>query len=266
MSDSDSFMSHLIELKVRLTRSIIALLVAFGALFYWARDIYSLLAEPMLAKLPPGTQMIAVEVASPFFVPIKVTMFAALIIALPYILYQVWAFIAPGLYSHEKKLVLPLIATSTLLFVVGMAFAYFIVFPVVFKFITQFAPEGVSVMTDIQKYFDFVLALFLAFGVAFETPIAVVLLTRMGIVSIEQLKQARPYVVVGAFVVAAIFTPPDVVSQLLLAFPLWLLYELGLIISGWMGKAAGDNDDAKAVQDKDKKKVEQKPGSDTPSS
>jgi sec-independent protein translocase protein TatC len=262
MSDSDSFMSHLVELKVRLTRSIIALLVVFGALFYWARDIYSVLAEPMLAKLPPGTQMIAVEVASPFFVPIKVTMFAALIIALPYILYQIWAFVAPGLYSHEKKFVLPLIATSTLLFVVGMAFAYFIVFPVVFKFITQFAPEGVAVMTDIQKYFDFVLALFLAFGVAFETPIAVVLLTRMGIVSIEQLKQARPYVVVGAFVVAAIFTPPDVVSQLLLAFPLWLLYETGIIISGWMGKAAGD-DDAKA----EKAKVEDKTGqggSDTP--
>ena len=176
---------------MRLTRSLIALLVVFLGLFYWARDIYSLLAEPMLAKLPPGTQMIAVEVASPFFVPIKVTMFAALIIALPYILYQIWAFVAPGLYSHEKKFVFPLIATSTLLFVIGMAFAYFIVFPVVFKFITQFAPEGVSVMTDIQKYFDFVLTLFLAFGVAFETPIAVVLLTRMGIVSIEQLKQAR---------------------------------------------------------------------------
>ena len=262
MSESDSFMSHLIELKVRLTRSLIALLVVFLGLFYWARDIYSLLAEPMLAKLPPGTQMIAVEVASPFFVPIKVTMFAALIIALPYILYQIWAFVAPGLYSHEKKFVFPLIATSTLLFVIGMAFAYFIVFPVVFKFITQFAPEGVSVMTDIQKYFDFVLTLFLAFGVAFETPIAVVLLTRMGIVSIEQLKQARPYVVVGAFVVAAIFTPPDVVSQLLLAFPLWLLYELGLIISSWMGKRSEE-----AEAEDGKEKIEDKtdkPASDTP--
>jgi sec-independent protein translocase protein TatC len=254
MSDSDSFMSHLIELRDRLLRSIIALLVVFAVLFYWARDIYSLLAQPMLAKLPPGTQMIAVEVASPFFVPVKVTMFAALIIALPYVLYQIWAFIAPGLYSHEKKLVVPLIATSTLLFIVGMAFAYFIVFPVVFKFITQFAPVGVAVMTDIQKYFDFVLTLFLAFGVAFETPIAVVLLTRMGIVSVEKLKEIRPYVVVGAFVVAAIFTPPDVVSQFLLAFPLWLLYETGLIISSWMGKPREDND---AGEKKAIKKVEQ---------
>jgi sec-independent protein translocase protein TatC len=184
--------------------------------------------------------MIAVEVAAPFFVPVKVTMFAALIIALPYVLYQAWAFVAPGLYLHEKKLVLPLIATSTLLFLVGMAFAYFIVFPVVFHFITTFAPTGVAVMTDIQKYFDFVLTLFLAFGVAFETPIAVVILVRMGIVSLEKLKQARPYVIVGAFVLAAIFTPPDVVSQLLLAFPLWLLYETGLIVAAWVGAPSDD--------------------------
>ncbi|UCH46747.1 MAG: twin-arginine translocase subunit TatC [Betaproteobacteria bacterium] len=240
MSESDSFMSHLIELRDRLMRAILALLIVFGLLFYWARDIYTLLAAPLLAELPEGTQMIAVEVAAPFFVPVKVTMFAALIIALPYVLYQAWAFVAPGLYLHEKKLVLPLIATSTLLFLVGMAFAYFIVFPVVFHFITTFSPEGVAVMTDIQKYFDFVLTLFLAFGVAFETPIAVVILTRMGIVSIDKLKQARPYVVVGAFVIAAIFTPPDVVSQLLLAFPLWLLYEFGLMVSGWLGKSAED--------------------------
>lgn len=242
MSESDSFMSHLIELRDRLMRAILALLIVFGVLFYWARDIYTLLAAPLLAELPEGTQMIAVEVAAPFFVPVKVTMFAAFIIALPYVLYQVWAFVAPGLYLHEKKLVLPLIATSTLLFLIGMAFAYFIVFPVVFHFITTFAPDGVAVMTDIQKYFDFVLTLFLAFGVAFETPIAVVILTRMGIVSIEQLKRARPYVVVGAFVIAAIFTPPDVVSQLLLAFPLWLLYELGLMVSGWFGKRADEEE------------------------
>lgn len=242
MSESDSFMSHLIELRDRLLRAILALLIVFGVLFYWARDIYTLLAAPLLAELPEGTQMIAVEVAAPFFVPVKVTMFAAFIIALPYVLYQVWAFVAPGLYLHEKKLVLPLIATSTLLFLIGMAFAYFIVFPVVFHFITTFAPDGVAVMTDIQKYFDFVLTLFLAFGVAFETPIAVVILTRMGIVSIENLKRARPYVVVGAFVIAAIFTPPDVVSQLLLAFPLWLLYELGLMVSSWFGKRAEDEE------------------------
>ncbi len=240
MSESSSFISHLIELRDRLTRALLALLIVFVCLFYWARDIYTLLAQPMLAILPPGTQMIAVEVASPFFVPMKVTMFAALIIALPYLLYQLWAFVAPGLYSHEKKLFLPLIATSTLLFIVGMAFAYFIVFPTVFGFITKFAPEGVAVMTDIQKYFDFVLTLFLAFGVAFETPIVVVILTRFGIVSVEKLKEIRPYVVVGAFVIAAIFTPPDVISQLLLAGPLWILYELGLLVAGWMAKPEDD--------------------------
>jgi sec-independent protein translocase protein TatC len=241
MSESSSFISHLVELKTRLTHALVALFLVFVCLFYWARDIYTLLAKPMLAILPPGTQMIAVEVASPFFVPMKVTMFVALIIALPYLLYQLWAFVAPGLYSHEKKLVLPLIATSTLLFIVGMAFAYFIVFPTVFGFITKFAPEGVSVMTDIQKYFDFVLTLFLAFGVAFETPIVVVILTRFGIVSVEKLKEIRPYVVVGAFVTAAIFTPPDVISQLLLAFPLWILYEVGLLVSGWMAKPEEDD-------------------------
>jgi sec-independent protein translocase protein TatC len=235
MSESSSFVSHLIELRDRLMRALLALLIVFACLFYWARDIYTLLAQPMLAILPPGTHMIAVEVASPFFVPMKVTMFAAVVIALPYLLYQIWAFVAPGLYSHEKKLILPLIATSTVLFLIGMSFAYFIVFPTVFGFITKFAPEGVAVMTDIQKYFDFVLTLFLAFGVAFETPIAVVILTRFGIVSVEKLREARPYVVVGAFVTAAIFTPPDVVSQLLLAFPLWLLFEAGLLVSGWMG-------------------------------
>lgn len=234
--EADSFMSHLIELRDRLIRAMAAFLIAFLCLFAWAREIYSLLAQPLLKELPAGTHMIAVEVAAPFFVPIKVTMFAAFIIALPFILYQAWAFIAPGLYAHEKKLVLPLVATSTVLFVTGMSFAYFVVFPVVFHFLTAFTPEGVDMTTDIQKYFDFVLTLFLAFGLAFETPVAVVILTRMGIVTVEKLKAARPYLVVGAFVVAAIFTPPDVVSQLLLAIPLWLLYEVGLIVASLMGK------------------------------
>ena len=236
MSDSESFISHLIELRDRLLKAMVALLVVFGVLFYWARDIYSFLAKPLLAELPAGSHMIAVEVAAPFFVPIKVTMFVSLVIALPFVLYQIWAFIAPGLYSHEKKFAIPLVATSTLLFLIGMAFAYFIVFPVVFHFVATFTPEGVEMNTDIQKYFDFVLALFLAFGLAFETPIAVVILTKMGIVSLKKLKESRPYVIVGAFVIAAIFTPPDVVSQLLLAFPIWLLFELGLIISGFIEK------------------------------
>jgi sec-independent protein translocase protein TatC len=234
LSDSESFISHLIELRDRLLKAMVALLVVFGVLFYWARDIYSFLAKPLLAELPAGSHMIAVEVAAPFFVPIKVTMFVSLVIALPFVLYQIWAFIAPGLYSHEKKFAIPLVATSTVLFLIGMAFAYFIVFPVVFHFVATFTPEGVEMNTDIQKYFDFVLALFLAFGLAFETPIAVVILTKMGIVSLKKLKESRPYVIVGAFVIAAIFTPPDVVSQLLLAFPIWLLFELGLLISGFI--------------------------------
>jgi sec-independent protein translocase protein TatC len=236
LSDSESFISHLIELRDRLLKAMVALLVVFGVLFYWARDIYSFMAKPLLAELPAGSHMIAVEVAAPFFVPIKVTMFVSLVIALPFVLYQIWAFIAPGLYSHEKKFAIPLVATSTLLFLIGMAFAYFIVFPVVFHFVATFTPEGVEMNTDIQKYFDFVLALFLAFGLAFETPIAVVILTKMGIVSLKKLKESRPYVIVGAFVIAAIFTPPDVVSQLLLAFPIWLLFELGLLISGFIEK------------------------------
>jgi len=239
LSDSESFISHLIELRDRLLKAMVALLVVFGVLFYWARDIYSFLAKPLLAELPAGSHMIAVEVAAPFFVPIKVTMFVSLVIALPFVLYQIWAFIAPGLYSHEKKFAIPLVATSTVLFLIGMAFAYFIVFPVVFHFVATFTPEGVEMNTDIQKYFDFVLALFLAFGLAFETPIAVVILTKMGIVSLKKLKESRPYVIVGAFVIAAIFTPPDVVSQLLLAFPIWLLFELGLLISGFIEKPKG---------------------------
>lgn len=237
MNEPDSFMSHLIELRDRLLRCILALLLVFICLFPWARKLYTILAHPLLASLPKGGQMIATEVTAPFFVPLKVTMVAAFVIALPYILYQIWAFVAPGLYAHEKKLVAPLIFTSTLLFLIGMAFAYFIVFPVVFNFMATIAPEGVAVMTDIQKYLDFVLTLFIAFGVTFEVPIAVVILARMGVVSVAKLKEARPYVIVGAFVVGAIFTPPDVVSQTLLAVPLWLLYETGIIAAAWMVKS-----------------------------
>lgn len=238
MIEPDSFMSHLVELRDRLLRCVIALAVVFGLLFYWARDLYAILAQPLLASLPAGGQLIATEVTAPFFVPIKVTMMAALVIALPYVLYQIWAFVAPGLYAHEKKLVMPLIITSTLLFLCGMAFAYFLVFPVVFTFIIKVAPEGVAVMTDIGKYLDFVLTLFLAFGVTFEVPVAVVILVRMGMVSVAKLREIRPYVIVGAFVVGAIFTPPDVVSQVMLAVPLWVLYELGIFVAQWVGKPA----------------------------
>ena len=237
MSNSESFIAHLIELRTRLLHVAVALLLVFICLFPWASDLYALLAQPLLAKLPQGGQMIATDVTTPFFVPLKVAMMAAVLIALPYILYQIWRFVAPGLYAHEKGLVVPLIVASTLLFFCGMAFAYFAVFPVVFSFITAAAPEGVAVMTDIDKYLSFVLGMFMAFGVTFQVPVVVVLLVRMGVVSIEKLKEIRSYVIVGAFVVGAIFTPPDVVSQIMLAIPLWLLYEAGIMVAGLMGKS-----------------------------
>jgi sec-independent protein translocase protein TatC len=236
MSTSASFIAHLIELRTRLMHSAIALLLVFICLFPWASDLYALMAEPMLAKLPKGGQMIATDVTTPFFVPLKVALMAAFLISLPYILYQIWRFVAPGLYAHEKRLVWPLIVVSTVLFFCGMAFAYFIVFPVVFGFITASAPQGVAVMTDIDKYLSFVLSMFMAFGITFQVPVAVVVLVRMGFVSVEKLREARSYVIVGAFVVGAIFTPPDVVSQLMLAIPLWLLYETGIVVASWVGK------------------------------
>ncbi|MGQ0577321.1 MAG: twin-arginine translocase subunit TatC [Betaproteobacteria bacterium] len=238
MIEPDSFMSHLVELRDRLLRCVVALVLVFVCLFPWARDIYSMLAKPLLVSLPAGGQLIATEVTAPFFVPVKVTMMAALVIALPYLLYQIWAFVAPGLYLHEKKLVMPLVITSTVLFLCGMAFAYFLVFPIVFHFIISVAPEGVAVMTDIGKYLDFVLTLFVAFGVTFEVPVAVVILVRMGMVSVAKLREIRPYIIVAAFVIGAVFTPPDVVSQVMLAVPLWVLYELGIFVAQWVGKSA----------------------------
>jgi sec-independent protein translocase protein TatC len=234
MNSSESFVAHLIELRARLLNSVVALLLVFLGLVYWAPDLYALLAKPLLAQLPQGGQMIATDVTTPFFVPIKVTMMASFLIALPYILYQLWGFVAPGLYAHEKRLVLPLIVASTLLFLCGMAFAYFAVFPMVFRFIVAAAPHGVAVMTDIDKYFSFALGMFMAFGVAFQVPVAVVVLVRMGVVSVQTLREIRRYVIVGAFVVGAIFTPPDVVSQLMLAIPLCLLYEAGIIVASWV--------------------------------
>ncbi|MDH4287089.1 MAG: twin-arginine translocase subunit TatC [Gallionella sp.] len=242
MSTSESFIAHLIELRKRLLNVAVLLLLVFICLFPWASDLYTLLAQPLLAKLPKGGQMIATDVTTPFFVPLKVAMMTALLIALPYILHQMWRFVAPGLYEHEKRLVVPLIVASTLLFFCGMAFAYFAVFPVVFGFITAAAPQGVAVMTDIDKYLSFVLGMFLAFGVTFQVPVVVVLLVRMGIVSVEKLREIRSYVIVGAFVVGAIFTPPDVVSQFMLAIPLWLLYEAGIVVASWIGKSKGNAD------------------------
>ena len=231
MTPTESFISHLIELRNRLLKIVLGLGLVFIALFPFANKIYALLAAPMLAKLPAGGQMIATAVTTPFFVPMKVAMMAAFVISLPHTLYQVWAFVAPGLYAHEKKLMVPVITASSLLFLAGMAFAYFAVFPVVFGFIVGSAPLGVAVMTDIAEYLDFVMTLFMAFGLAFEVPIAVVLIARFGWVTIAQLKEARSYVIVGAFVIGAIFTPPDIISQFMLAVPLWLLYEAGIVVA-----------------------------------
>ena len=233
----ESFISHLVELRDRLIRALVVVFVIFLGLVNWARDIYTLLAAPMLAALPEGGHMIATDVVGAFFVPIKVTMMVAFLAALPYVLYQAWAFVAPGLYRHEKKLALPLLAASVLLFFAGMAFAYFIVFPAVFGFINAFAPEGVAVMTDIEKYLSFVLTTFLAFGVTFEVPVVVIVLVRVGLVSVEKLKEIRPYVIVGAFIIAAVVTPPDVISQFLLAVPMWLLYEFGILMAQMIGKS-----------------------------
>ena len=232
----ETFISHLIELRDRVLRAVIAVGIAFLPCFYFARDLYTLLATPLLAKLPAGSHMIATDVTGAFFVPMKVAMMVAFLIALPVVLYQVWAFVAPGLYQHEKKLAFPLIVTSTLLFFVGMAFAYFAVFPMVFKFVVAYTPEGVSMMTDINSYLSFVMTLFMAFGVTFETPIAVIILVRMGIVTVEKLREIRPYVIVGAFILGAVFTPPDVVSQFMLAVPIWVLYEVGIVLASMTGK------------------------------
>lgn len=234
MNSPESFISHLIELRNRLLRALLVFLVIFIGLFPFANELYTLLAAPMLAKLPSGGQMIATAVTTPFFIPMKVAMLAAFVVSLPHTLYQLWAFVAPGLYAHERRLVAPLVISSSLLFLAGMAFSYFLVFPVVFGFITGVAPEGVAVMTDIGNYLDFVISLFMAFGVAFEVPVAVVLLVHLNMVSIDTLKGIRSYVIVGAFVLGAIFTPPDVISQFMLAVPLWLLYELGILVAGMM--------------------------------
>lgn len=238
MSDEQSIISHLLELRDRLLRIVVAVITVFIALFFYpgANRLYTLLAKPLLVSLPKGGQMIATEVTTPFFVPMKVTGMAAFLITLPFILYQLWRFVAPGMYAHEKRFAFPVIISGTLLFFAGMAFAYFAVFPVVFGFITKVAPEGVAVMTDISKYLDFVLTLFMAFGITFEVPVIVVLLVKMGWISIAKLKEIRPYVVVGAFVIGAIFTPPDVISQFMLAIPLWLLYELGIIVASFISR------------------------------
>ena len=230
-ADEQPFMSHLVELRDRVLRIVLAIIVVFLVLTPFSNKLYTLLAGPLTKHLPEGSSMIAIEVASPFLIPFKLSLVLAIFIAMPVILYQVWAFVAPGLYQHERKRVVPLLVSSTLLFYAGGAFAYYVVFPVVFAFLTGTAPEGVAVMTDISKYLDFVLTLFFAFGVAFEVPIATILLVWSGVVTPATLRAKRPFVIVGAFVIGMLLTPPDIISQTLLALPMWLLFELGIFFS-----------------------------------
>jgi sec-independent protein translocase protein TatC len=242
------FVSHLMELRDRLIRASIAVIIAFAVLSFWPGPgaLYDLLAEPLVANLPKGATLIATNVISPFIVPLKITLLAAFLLALPVVLYQVWAFVAPGLYTHEKKLVLPLVVSSTLLFFLGVGFCYFFVFGQVFKFIQGFAPKSITAAPDIEAYLSFVLTMFVAFGAAFEVPVAVVVLARMGLVSIEKLKSFRSYFIVLAFIVAAILTPPDVVSQLSLALPMCLLYEVGIFAASMIAKSS-PKDEKKAA-------------------
>ncbi|HGP3160114.1 TPA: twin-arginine translocase subunit TatC [Pseudomonas aeruginosa] len=235
--------AHLTELRTRLLRCVIAVLLMFAGLFYFAQDIYTIVSAPLRAYLPEGATMIATGVASPFLTPFKLTAWVALFLSIPVLLHQVWGFIAPGLYKHEKRIAVPLLVSSILLFYAGMAFAYFLVFPMIFHFFASVTPDGVAMMTDINEYLDFVLTLFFAFGVAFEIPVATFLVLWVGIVDVETLKRSRPYVIVGCFVVGMILTPPDVFSQTMLAVPMWLLFEVGLLFGGLVRRPTADDED-----------------------
>ncbi|MBQ0754280.1 MAG: twin-arginine translocase subunit TatC [Gammaproteobacteria bacterium] len=234
-------MAHLLELRDRLLRAVLAIVVVFSGLFYFSKELYTLVAKPLIDVMPEGTSMIATDVTSPFLVPFKLSFYAALLVAMPIILHQAWAFMSPGLYRKEKRFAIPLLVSSVLLFYAGVAFAYFVVFPLLFAFFTSIAPEGVAVMTDISRYLDFISTLFIAFGLAFELPIAILLLVWSGLTTVEKLRESRPYVVVGCFLIGMLLTPPDVFSQTLLALPMWLLYEVGIIIAAITGKRNEDD-------------------------
>lgn len=231
VEESQPLITHLIELRNRLLKAVICILIVFAVLVYWANDIYALLASPLTERLPEGATMIATNVATPFFTPIKLTIITAVFLSVPYILYQIWAFVAPALYKKEKRLVYPLLISSTLLFYIGVAFAYYIVFPLVFGFLTNTAPQGVTMATDISSYLDFVLTIFLAFGICFEVPVAIILLCWTGVTTPEDLKAKRPYIIVAAFIIGMLLTPPDIFSQTLLAVPMCLLFEVGVIVA-----------------------------------
>jgi sec-independent protein translocase protein TatC len=246
------FITHLIELRDRLLRIVLAVAVITLALMPFSNFLFTSLSGPLTSHLPEGSSMIAIEVASPFLIPFKLTLVLALFISMPYVLYQLWGFVAPGLYQHERRLVLPLLASSTVLFYTGAVFAYFVVFPLVFAFFTSTAPAGVSVMTDISRYLDFVLTLFFAFGAAFEVPVVTVLLVWTGMVTQDSLRKKRPYIIVAAFIVGGVLTPPDVISQTLLAVPVWMLFELGLFFSGWFMSKKRDMPDGSGGADGNK--------------
>ncbi|RRJ83525.1 twin-arginine translocase subunit TatC [Aestuariirhabdus litorea] len=234
--------SHLVELRDRILRCVLAVLVIFLGLFYFANEIYAFVSEPLRAFLPEGSTMIATEVASPFLTPFKLTIVLAIFLAIPFILHQIWSFIAPGLYQHEKRIAIPMLFSSVLLFYAGIAFAYYVVFPLVFGFFTSIGPSDVTIMTDINRYLDFVLKLFFAFGIAFEIPIATVLLVWSGASSVSSLAEKRPYVVVGCFVLGMLLTPPDVISQALLALPMWFLFEVGILFARMLPKGEDDEE------------------------
>ena len=239
---------HLIELRTRLLHSLLCVGIVFVPLFYFGNDIYTYVSQPLRVYMPEGTTMIATEVASPFLTPFKLSLVLAIFISMPYILHQVWSFVAPGLYSKEKTVALPLLTSSIVLFYTGIAFAFYVVFPLVFGFFANIAPEGVTIMTDINRYLDFVLKLFFAFGLAFEIPIATVLLVWTGAASVESLTSKRPYIVVGCFVFGMFLTPPDVISQVLLAMPMWLLFEIGILFARTLGGGGQDADDEETAE------------------
>ena len=260
-SKAGSLMSHLVELRDRVVRMVVAILVIFLGLFYWANDIYVYLAEPLTRHLPDGANMIAIDVASPFLTPFKLVLMLSVFLAMPVILYQVWAFVAPGLYANEKRIAGPLLVSSIILFYAGVAFAYYVVFPLVFGFFTRIGPEIVNISTDIGRYLDFVLALFFGFGLAFEVPIATIILVAIGFTTPKKLAEKRPYIIVGAFIIGMLLTPPDVISQVLLALPMWVLFEAGLIASKILFKDR-DFDE----EDEDDGDDEEAPGSDVEAS
>lgn len=251
VEDTQPLISHLLELRDRLLRSIIFVSVVFLGLVYFSNDIYNFVAQPLISAMPKGATMIATNIATPFFTPLKLTLVVSIFLSVPFLLYQVWAFIAPALYQKEKRLIYPLLFSSTLLFYLGVAFAYYVVFPLAFAFLTKTAPDGVAIATDISSYLDFVLALFLAFGVCFEVPVAIILLCWSGVTTVSSLKKKRPYIIVGAFVIGMFLTPPDAISQTLLAIPICLLFEVGLIFAAFYQPKEREEQDQDNEEDKE---------------